>query len=387
MTVVRLSIAAALAAALVTVSGALAGRTFWTTPEPPPQSGMELLNDFRCWPGETHRLVIRGIEDGFSPGGMEPSHKHPRLPDSLVAAPLTRRADYDHSRMDTYVLDYFELPRTTARGLFVISLKSLGADDSDTLVIGDILEWSGGRLPPTHPIFYQRVSKLGSIPGWRRSGSLIWARLSDISLRTSGAAPEIAGGNLLEYVRSGQAGAFDVKVADDTSVDFMGVAFCEEPATHGGLTARAETLVLSGEPLIVLSMLGGRSSAGGNPFVGDTDCDVELPLACFRDERRPAPAIFSTLRQMGEHEDLARFWTGGSVKLSSPVKGSAFATVADADRLCRRSFGPGWRVVDYHASGAGVSVTGYGRADTEMQRVWVDIKDQPYGVCWKRAPR
>lgn len=349
---------------------------------------MALLNGFSCRPGEVRRIEVRGAEDGFSLQGDEPGRRHERLPAGLLDGPGVARVGYDHLEGDSYLLDHFALPRTVARGLFVISLKPVQEDDNDSLLIGDALQWAGDLRTATQPIFYHPTATLGSAEGWSRSGPLAWARLADIRLR-SVVGERTPGGqaSLLDLIRSGKSDVFDVKVSDDTAVDFMGVAYCEEPATDRGLTFAVDESGSRDLPVTVASGFPKASVHGGDPFVGDTDCSTSLPLLCFRDQRSSTPAAFFQARRLGTHGDAGRQWTGGALRLSSPVRGEALATVADADRHCRNEFGVGWRVADFHAGGAGMQLIGFGTRGPSNQRAWVDIKDQPYGACWKRAPQ
>jgi hypothetical protein len=390
VTILRWCTALVFGGAMIGGPAVLAGPAFWnpTPTQDRPQSGMALLNDFPCRRGEVRRIEVRGAEDDFSPQGVEPGRRHERLPAGLLDAPGVERVGYDNPESDVYLLDHFTLPKTVARGLFVISLKPVLDDRNDSLLIGDALQWAGSLRSSTQPIFYHRTATLGSAEGWSRSGTLAYARLSDIQLRTVIAEPTSpAGTSLLDFVRTSGSGVFDVKVSDDTAVDFMGIAYCEEPNTHGGLTFAVHESGSGNIPITVAAGFPKASGRRGDPFVGDTDCSTALPLLCLRDQQRPAPAAFSQAGRLGSHEDLARQWTGGDLRLSSMVRGDTLATVQDADRRCRREFGAGWRVADFHAGGAGMQLVGFGTGAPLNQRAWVDIKDQPYGACWKRAPR
>jgi hypothetical protein len=383
----RLAFAVAIAAILVGGPAVLAGSRFWT-PAPEvadkPVSGMALLNSYRCRRGETRRIVVKGIEDGFSPEGVEPSNRREALSAVQFDTPgRATRADYDQSSGDGYVLDYFDVPPNVARALFVIGLKPVLDDRNDTLMIGDFVGLARETPGDGNPYFYEPISKLSALAGWTRSGPLAWVQFSDIPIE-----PRSAGGaSLLDQVRSGQSEAFDVRISDDTAVDFMGIAYCEEPGSHGGLTVAVEDRLKALTPTVLLLSTnpGPNGVRGGDPFLGDADCREALPLLCFRDQGKPAPAAISDYRANGTHQDRARHWTGGTLRLSAPVRGSDLATVADADRRCASAFGAGWRVADFHAGGAGTTLSGLGQRAAPGQRAWVDIKDQPYGTCWKRA--
>jgi hypothetical protein len=120
---------------------------------------------------------------------------------------------------------------------------------------------------------------------------------------------------------------------------------------------------------------------GCDPHVGDTSCQISLPLLCFAEQRLSAPTELSTAPDgLG-----TRRWSGGQVAASAPVRGDRFSTIDDADRYCARQFGPEWRVADFHLGGRGFGFAAKLRGDGFSGRYWVDIRDQPYATCWKRS--
>lgn len=127
----------------------------------------------------------------------------------------------------------------------------------------------------------------------------------------------------------------------------------------------------------------GYTSGTGNqcnPYTGDTSCEVELPLLCFYGAGLQKPA---GLDDSGNRPE----WSGGIVATTDQVKGSAFATIADANAFCADQFGDGWRVAEFHESW-GWYFKAYGNVgenwDENNLRFWVDINDQPSGNCWNR---
>ena len=133
----------------------------------------------------------------------------------------------------------------------------------------------------------------------------------------------------------------------------------------------------NGRAVNVVLFRCGRNADGAarcNIETGDTACDRQLPLLCFKDLNSPAPA---------ELEAFGVNWSGGIVAISAPVVGNQFDTVDDAHRYCLAKFGEGWRVADYHDGGAG-PIAAYGNAGSDPVRVWIDIKTKPGATCWSR---
>jgi hypothetical protein len=57
------------------------------------------------------------------------------------------------------------------------------------------------------------------------------------------------------------------------------------------------------------------------------------------------------------------------------------ATLATANALCVAEFGAGWRVAEFH-DGWGWNFQAFGGLGKPAGRFWVNIDDQPGGVCW-----
>lgn len=369
-----------------------------------PTTGAAVLNTFRCRYAETKRVVVRGVEDGFSPDGLEPSKLHPRL--ALVAreAFALGPAPYDQTRGDGYVADYFEPPANTVDGIFVIGLKRIGEADNDTFQMGDLLNGLSGSgvsppTPETQRQLFVQLRLLATLTGWNRTGDIYWARFEDIPFRAFEGAiigrpryrQSSVHQNLLDYIRAGgDRRVVDVYVQDDTAVDFMAMAWCEAPDSHQGLTLAF--LPATAVPFrdVVLFKDAGDAIPGArsNPYKGDIDCAQSLPLLCLRDRRAPVPRrLVSPANTENLDENLARHWSGGDLRLTRPVRGDAFETIGQADAFCRTAFGSGWRVADFHSGSSSLGISGYGDRPRAVTRAWVDIKDQPYGVCWARQAR
>jgi len=185
--------------------------------------------------------------------------------------------------------------------------------------------------------------------------------------------------NLLDYVRSGTGASWiDVLIEDDTSVDFIGLAVCEEPPRGKGLTmARA---IYPKARLRNITAIGCRVVADGehicDPYVGDTPCSKPLPLACLKPGDAPKPGMI--------RDTLANWsWSGGTLAFTDPVRGDRFRTIAQADRFCAGRFGADWRAAALH-DGVREGISAYSGPGPQPDRAWVDIADQPYATCWAR---
>lgn len=351
--------------------------------EAPPTSGMALLQAYRCHRAETKHIVVRGVEDGFSPQGHEPIRIHPRIATPRLIS-MAVGGSYDNSQMDRFVIDYFELPSNVSRGLFVVGLRANGANDNDSIQIGDLGTMLSVDEEPR--IFQELVPRLASADGWQKHGDLHYAEFDAIRFRRSattlrrGPSFRPAAGpvrTLLDYVRAGEAPrVVDVQIADDTSVDFMAVAYCQEPPRGTGVTLT--THGLGGEPIpgivIFACTVGPNDQHVCDPYVGDTACETPLPIICFRAMDAPVP------RNLPANHHL--HWSGGAVATTGPVPASRFATIGDVDRFCAAQFGPDWRTATYHDGGRPGLFSGFGRLDESLERAWIDIRGQPYATCW-----
>ncbi len=101
-----------------------------------------------------------------------------------------------------------------------------------------------------------------------------------------------------------------------------------------------------------------------NAYVGDTSCDVPLPVLCLKKSGLPLPPGITPTYYAG--------WTGGEARLTPPVPGYALYSRAAADGFCANRFGAGWRMGEHHENG------GWGWwAFGDPIRLWTHINDQP----------
>jgi hypothetical protein len=350
-----------------------------------PRTGVELLRAYRCRQAETKRIILRGVEDGFSPVGDEPTSLRAGRRNAFTLSFVNVGA-YDQYAADSRMGDSIESPSRVARGLFVMSLRRIGSNANDTISIGDLSSqgrsvW-GGRRFGGHP------SSLVPAVGWQRQGTLYFAELDQVRF-----LPQIPGmpaalrdgplgrsfATLLDYIRAGDGRTWvDVMIEDDTSVDFIGMAVCEEPPRGKGLTMAPA--IYPKARLRNLTVMACRAVKDDdhicNPYVGDTPCSTSLPITCLRPGDAPRPAVTQdTFAQTT--------WSGGTLAFTEPVRGDRFRTIRDADRHCAARFGADWRTATMH-DGVQEGISAFSGPGPEPARAWVDIADQPYATCWAR---
>ncbi|MET8698655.1 hypothetical protein ABZW10_07275 [Kitasatospora sp. NPDC004723] len=143
------------------------------------------------------------------------------------------------------------------------------------------------------------------------------------------------------------------------------------PATHKGMTWQ----VLATGPDGTVQVGGPQHSTPSDPYNGDTLPSVSLPVLCINVDDSPAPDGISIGFYSG--------WSGGTVALSQPVKGSRLNSQAAANSVCQASFGIGWRQAEFHDGRygpnleyvGGWSFWAYGNISPNA-RFWTAINDQ-----------
>lgn len=350
-----------------------------------PRTGMDILRTHDCGEGETKQVLLLGVEDDFSPAGSESGFIRPGRVQGFYL-PRDGAGDYDQVNADRGLADSFKVEGPVSGGVFVIRSRGLAADsDNDSLSLGalgrDPIETGGAW------ILAGLFSDLGAREGWSAEGDVLHANLDDIALRHQGGGRGPAVGPGVEAVQTlseflnggGDGGWLDVHVADDTAVDFMGLALCRPPAVRKGVTLRPVRPLGWQQPgQVHLNCFRSSDGVGQcDPYVGDTVCSARRPVACLRPGDLPAPVYPSGRLVSGG-------WSGGDIAVTEPVTGDRFRTVRDVDALCAKRFGAGWRVATLHDGGRYLAVGGRGDPDSVTGPVWADIADQPHGTCWAR---
>lgn len=354
---------------------AVIGAYGWTAAAPdrrlaqaPAPSGMSMLQAFRC-PKPTRKvIVVHGVEDDFSQKGDEPLFIRPerRYPSLLSMVEGSR---YDLLEEDHSFADSIRVPEgLVSRGMFVIGLKSMVGSGNDAMSVGDM---SNPYQADFGPRFHTAVAALDAQPGWQASGALHFANFKDI--RVESPTPSVA--TLLDALQAGEKW-IDVFVTDDTAVDFMAAAFCVGPRNVLGLTYAPDVRPLAAGLVRLGCQPQRKDRYVCNPYKGDTACDAILPVACIHPNQSPLPGRF---RYYSDASD----WTGGRLAAAPPAPATRFRTVADVDRYCAASLGPGWRVLSQQDTMFTSNASGFGRPADFEPRAWVDISDSPHATCWK----
>ncbi len=348
-----------------------------------PVTGMDILNAYACARGETKKILIRGVEDDFSPAGEEPGLIREGRNSGL---PMQRQGagHYDQVNMDRPILDSFRIAGPYSRGLLLFRARPLGDNGNDSFSFGSYsVNDPSGRLGPRNGVTLARIRNEA---GWTTVGDIHHAELEDLFLNRNypvlprpDAPPPPSSDSLLSYLNEPDgSGWLDIAVQDDTTVDFIGLALCSPPAVKRGVTLanfRPSNLDIPG--VVRLTCHPGSAAHACDPYVGDTVCSAMLPVACLRPGDAPAPT--------DEEGRLAiPTWSGGTIAATEPVAGTRFRSVRDVDAFCGRRFGAGWRAAAIHDGLRSQSIAGQGDSRTINGRVWVDIVDQPHATCWAR---
>jgi hypothetical protein len=352
-------------------------------------SGTLLLEQYACRRGETAGLIMRGVEDAYQPGNREAARfdradRHERVSIGI--------RNYDDRGPDAELYDYFELPRTTVSGLIVVKMMPPAGQQNDGMMIGSYADSRTVSTQEDGSMFRGsvasiRVSSVEDYPGWSRRADIHWAALEDVELGS--------GESLVDFVRDpARDGVIDLRIADDTVVDFVGIAFCGEPEIRNGVTLWVSSteaapaveilpeMSTEGSFIVATCRSGSETRQSCDPFLGDTRCNRSVPMLCYRPDNYPYP---NDVDLTGRHAFVeGGYWSAGELALTTPVAGDQFTSIRDADEYCRAEFGEAWRVADFHLNSQGYRFWGIGRTDYSG-RAWIDIRDQPHGTCWDRS--
>ncbi|MDP2182770.1 MAG: hypothetical protein Q8K99_09405 [Actinomycetota bacterium] len=352
--------------------------SFAREPAAEPRTGMEILNAHACGRGETKRIIIRGVEDGYSPAGEEPGFiRAGRTQTSWL--PLEGTGQFDQVNADRGLTDSFKVDGPVSGGIFLIRARSMNGSDNDSLTMGDL---GGDAMGPR---FGTLLASLGTDPNWVAEGDRYYARLEDIALDRPANANNPTGARApdpsvsLRSYRGEAPGSvwLDVLVQDDTAVDFMGLALCSPPTVRRGVTLANDQRLSRPEEIHLACHFGRNGGRRCDPYVGDTTCSTLLSVACLRPGDAPSPVDAVGV-------PVSTLWSGADIAVTEPVRGDHFRTIDDVDAFCARRFGVRWRSASIHDGGRYQSLVGRGDPRTVRDRVWVDIVDQPHGTCWKR---
>ena len=116
--------------------------------------------------------------------------------------------------------------------------------------------------------------------------------------------------------------------------------------------------------------------SGCNAYQGDTPCTKVLPILCIK---KSGPGFPLPVPMSVDNSNQYHKWSGGVVGTTKAVVPPS--TLAAANALCVKEFGPGWRVAEHH-DGWGWHFQAFGGVGNPSQNFWVHINDQPGATCW-----
>ena len=345
--------------------------------EAEPRTGMDILNAYTCGRGETKRIIVRGVEDSFSPAGDEPGYIRPGR-NHASSLPRTGTGEYDQVNADQAFTDSFKVDGRIANGMFLIRTRKLNDSNNDNLVLGNL------SVDPESGAAGRRGDNMLPFPEREGAGIqhevIYFTDIDQIAFQDDPTVSDGPAHNLKSYLNDPAGpGWLDVFVNDDTAVDFMGLALCLAPTVARGTTLMPHRLdgpELEGVIILTCHNTPNREDLC-NPYVGDKACSATLPVACLRPGDAPAPtdargnAVFTN-------------WSGADIAITEPVSADRFRSARDVEAFCAGRFGPGWRVANLNDGYRFQGMSGLGDPGTVTGPVWVDVVGQPYATCWKR---
>lgn len=114
-----------------------------------------------------------------------------------------------------------------------------------------------------------------------------------------------------------------------------------------------------------------------NAYQGDTDTSKKLRIVCIKKVGAPQPANYP------KPGDFYYAWSGGIVGLTPLVAGTSVKDRAQANAICAKHVGAGFRVAEHHDNGVGGWRLGAHVLKGHLQRMksphtrfWASIKNQ-----------
>jgi hypothetical protein len=353
---------------------------------PPPINselpGLAYIDDFRCRPGLTKIVVLRGLEDDYSASGAEPAsirdavfengyfqslagqHNHPNV-----------LRDYDQGGLDRHLIDHFQVPRGIVEGRLIFSARLLSNVPNDTVYLGDIDPRSETNSPSEVTVFYAPVGAFSPIESQSTLRYSGFHAFDFVELVPGKSNPMEA--SFLAFLNSeSRSDAVDLVIAEDTQVDFAALLLCQEPGEDRGTAFREHRADYSKQGLSLLSCSEDSTQPSCNPFSGDQFCRVRTPISCYLDGQNT---------QAVEELDTslpANSFVGGEVRLTRAIRGDRFTSLGEANDFCASELGADWRVLRFHEAGGHRVVSQSNIASGSLGLVHVG--GQPYANCWDR---
>jgi hypothetical protein len=349
--------------ALVSVA-AIFGMQAWKATSPialkDAKPGAAYIESYKCARGQNKIVLLGGVEDGFDTGNVEPARLNPNsLPNPYMetlrdaTSGMVTLRDYDEGGQDKLLVDYFDVPRGITAAQIVLVQKANGDQKFDSLNFGDFAKPHRDRdtIPYVGTLAFSYSIGSNKLPPVKQdpiTGLLVLNMA--IPAFVSGAVNDgitAPRGNVLDYLNSpDRPDQLEIRIADDTAVDFVALVLCQIPPVAMGTTFAEFSIKPFGPSFSHLTCNHDDSQAPCNPFQGDQLCTQALPVACYKPSPAPAPVI----KGVGGT-------SSGEVRPTAPVAGNQFPNLASANAFCVRQFGDGWRVLSYHDGGLGAIAT------------------------------
>jgi len=377
---------AVLGLAIGTISGWVAHANWPVKPDDArsDQSAIAQIEQFQCPRGLTKIVVMHGQEDNFAAGAAEPAAIRPALLrfEQYLQFSQDRHGifsfrDYDEPGTDKFLIDHFELPRGVVSGQILTRLREFPGSKTDTITVGNL---DPTAVPtPFHGEIEYVIDALNT--ALRQfppdATGLIKANFKDLPPNAS----KINGPpTFIEYLNTrSRPDAVDLKIQDDTAVDFFAFLLCQEPSEPKGTSLSEVDGNISEIGMSYLSCIEDLTQPSCNPYSGDRLCSLQTPIACYRDGERDIPKELMNENKYFVSDDA---FVGGEVRMSRPVRADGLPTLDSANGFCAAEFGKGWRVLSYHEAG-GSGVLSYSKIQPRNFGL-VHTGGHPYANCWDR---
>ncbi|BCA60705.1 hypothetical protein [Sphingomonas sp. HMP6] len=282
--------------------------------------------------------------------------------------------NYDEPGADKYFTDWFQMPSGIETAQLVLRTRGEPGAGNDNVRLGDLVDNPDNQARFGTIEFGRRLKDIENRKTLPDGSILLTMNLAQLPMSMPPGSSE----RFVDWANSpARPDHVEVAIGDDTSIDFMALVLCMAPDDIRGVTFREFHNKSIGEDLSWLRCNGDFSQPGCDPYSGDMSCAAALPLGCFKPGSK-APDI-ARLKKLGLQLDS---FNGGEVRMTTPLAGTDFPTLATANARCSAEFGAGWRVLSYHEGGGG-GVISYSRIPSKS-RMWIDIVDQPHANCWDR---
>jgi hypothetical protein len=85
-----------------------------------------------------------------------------------------------------------------------------------------------------------------------------------------------------------------------------------------------------------------------NAYVGDTKCSKALPILCIRKDGSPRPNYHVSGKGSAFVNEYYYGWAEGRIALTPPIKGCDIGSLENADFLCEKYCGEGYKIAEHH---------------------------------------